>query len=261
MPTEAELRERFHHDDEPASGRGTGIDLDAVLRRSRTRRRPRVVAVAVVSSLAAVGIIVPLSIGVLGPQLGSTFSSGAGSAASAPDANKAPEFATEGGGATGAPPAPGASARSLNLCGAALATPAPAADGLVLTVTPVDAAASARDIPVTVTLTNTGSAAVTGSLSPFPAITLSQNGTVLWHSNGAVPQLAEQLDLAPGASTAFSTTFEPLVCRAADDGTGSFGADLPAAGPGSYQLSAALDVTTDAGSVLVTGPTASATLH
>jgi hypothetical protein len=259
MPTEAELRERFHHDDEPATG--VGIDLDAVLRRSRTRRRPRVVALAVVSSLAAVGIVVPLSIGVLGPQLGSTFGSSAGSAASAPGGNTAPEFATQGGGATGGVGGAPAAAATLNRCGAHLATPAPAADGLVVTVTPVSAAASARDIPVTVTLTNTGSAEVTGSLSPFPAITLSQQGTVLWHSNGAVPQLAQEIDLAPGASTTFSTTFEPLVCAAADDSGPSFPAHLPQAAAGTYQLSAAIDVSTDAGAVLVSGPTASATLH
>ncbi len=253
MPSEAELRERFHHDDDrPPTG--PGIGLDAVLRRSRARRRPRVIAVALVSSLAAIGIIVPVSIGVLGSQFGQA---GAGSAASAPGA-KAPQYANEGGGAADGAPAPAA---TINLCGGALATPAPAKNGLVLTVTPVDAAASARGIPVTVTLTNTGGAEVAGSLSPFPAITLSKNGTVLWHSNGAVPQLAQLLDLAPGARMTFSTSFEPLVCSPADDRAPSFRSDLPEAGPGVYQLSAALTVSTDTGPVLVTGPSASATLR
>ncbi|HEY4224609.1 MAG TPA: hypothetical protein VGM70_02235 [Pseudolysinimonas sp.] len=256
MPTEAELRERFHHDGDAAPG-GDAIDLDAVLRRSRARRRPRVILTAVVSSLAVVGIAVPVSIGVLGSQLGS---SSAGSAASAPDVAKAPQDARDGGAAAGGGRT-ATSAGTLSRCGAPLATPAPAADGLVLAVTPVDAAASARDIPVTVTLTNTGHAEISGSLSPFPSITFSQNGIVLWHSNGAVPQLAQVVDLDPGASTTFSTTFQPLVCGAADEGAAGFRAELPAAGAGVYGLSAALDVSVDGGSVLVTGPTAEATLH
>jgi len=258
MPDEAELRQRFH-DDEPA---GT-IDLDAVLRRSRARRRPRVAAAAVVSSLAALAIVVPV-FSVASQQTG-TLS--AGSAASAPD-KAAPPLAVEGGGASGSTATKPDPAAKLNLCAAPLATPAPAADGLVLTVQAVDAAAGARSIPVTVTLTNTGGERVTGSLSPFPTLTLSRDGIVLWHSNGAVPSLAQQLDLAPGASTTFSSTFEPVVCGAEDDAQPSFRTDLPGAGPGSYLLSAALDVnptTTDAGgdvgAVLVTGPTSPVTLH
>ncbi|MEO6533491.1 MAG: hypothetical protein ABIO06_07935, partial [Pseudolysinimonas sp.] len=156
----------------------------------------------------------------------------------------------------------------LNLCTGPLAAPAPADDGLVLTVEPVDAAADAHDIPVTVTLTNTGTQQVTGSLSPFPALTLSREGIVIWHSNGAVPSLGQEINLAPGASTAFSTTFEPLVCSIADDMTPSFAADLPLAGAGSYQLSAALDVTPatadaegNVAAVLVTGPTSPVTLR
>jgi hypothetical protein len=91
---------------------------------------------------------------------------------------------------------------------------------------------------------------------------------VLWHSNGPVPLLAQEIDLAPGASTAFSTTFEPVVCGVEDDTMPSFRTDLPEAGPGSYQLSAALDfspTSPDASgvtaAVLVTGPTSPVTLH
>ena len=259
MPTESELRRQFH-DDEPHGS----IDLDAVLRRSRARRRPRVVAVAIVSSLAVVGIVVPVSISVASQQTG-TFS--AGSAASAPDSATAPE-ALQGGDAAGYGGIKRAPADKINLCTGTLAAPTPAEDGLVLTVQPVDAAADARDIPVTVTLTNTGPQQVTGSLSPFPTLTLSRDGIVLWHSNGPVPLLAQEIDLAPGASTTFSTTFEPVVCGVEDDAQPSFRAELPAAGTGDYQLSAALDfspaVSDAAGNgnaVLVTGPTSPVTLR
>lgn len=259
MPTEDELRGQFH---ESRSRADTHIDLDAVLRRARRRRAPRVAAVAIVSSLAVVGIVVPVSISVASSHT-TTSTWGGGSAASAPDSSglTVPE-AADGGAIKRAP------AEKINLCTGTLAEAAPADDGLVLTVQPVDAAADARNIPVTVTLTNTGTKQVTGSLSPFPTLTLSHNGVVLWHSNGAVPSLAQQIDLIPGAATTFSTAFEPLVCGIADDMTPSFRADLTQAGPGSYQLSAALDfspASPDASgstaAVLVTGPTSTVTLH
>jgi hypothetical protein len=80
--------------------------------------------------------------------------------------------------------------------------------------------------------------------------------------------IAVPIDLAPGASTTYSTTFEPVVCAVDDDLAESFRAELPAAGPGTYALSAAMDVTLDiapttpdAGLELVTGPLATVTLR
>jgi len=259
MPTESELRRQFH-DDEPHGS----IDLDAVLRRSRARRRPRVVAAVVASSLAVVGIVVPVSISVASQQ---TATLSAGSAASASDSAAGP-VRPPGEGTLGSGGIKRAPAEKINLCGGTLAHSAPADDGLVLTVQPVDAAAGARDIPVSVTLTNTGARRVTGSLSPFPTLTFSRDGVVLWHSNGAVPALAQEIDLAPGASTVFQTTFEPVLCGVQDDEQASFRPNLPDAAPGDYQLSAALDFTPEAtdaagsdAAVLVTGPTSPVTLH
>jgi hypothetical protein len=258
MPTEAELRGRFH--DERPSGQDA-IDLDAVLRRSRARRRPRAVAVAVVSSLAALAIIVPIGVSVALGQTGMSSAS-SGSVASNGDAGglKAPESATGGapdGGTSGSAPA-----QKVNLCTRQLAELAPAANGLLLTVEPVTAAASARDIPVTVTLTNTGATEFSGSASPFPALTFSRGGTVLWHSNGAVPSLAQVIELAPGGSLTFSTTFQPVTCGVADDERSSFRRDLPGAGAGAYGLSAVLDVSANDGtSTVVSGPVAAVTLR
>jgi hypothetical protein len=267
MPSEDELRRQFH-DSGAGRGRGSGaagaIDLDAVIRRSRARRAPRVAAVAVVSSLAVLGVVVPVSISVASSST-ATFSAGSG--ASATDESSAPQAADG-----GRPSGPGGGAQinpqGLTRCGSELTTTAPAADGLVLTVQPVDAAASDRGIPVTVTLTNTGKAEVAGSLSPFPTLTLSRDGIVLWHSNGPVPSIAQEVDLAPGAGITFQSTFEPVVCAAADDAPSGFRSDLPAAGPGQYQLSAVVDFSPrtagadgGAGSVLVSGPTSPVTLH
>ncbi|MEO6116552.1 MAG: hypothetical protein ABIP33_09225 [Pseudolysinimonas sp.] len=272
MPTEDDLREQFREDGPPPGG----IDLQAVLRGARARRRPRVAAAAIVSSLAVVGIVVPVSISLASTHSATSILS-AGSAASASDRATAPEASSGGAGSGGAGSGGAASgpkfikrapANKINLCTGGLAAPAPADDGLVLTVQPGDAAAGDRDIPVTVTLTNTGQQPATGSLSPFPTVTLSRDGTVLWHSNGPVPSLAQQLDLAPGASTVFQASFEPVICGVEDDTRESFRADLPNVAPGNYQLSAALDFSPDdtgaAGqdaAVLVTGPTSPVTLH
>lgn len=266
MPTESELREQLHE------GEPTGsIDLESVLRRARSRRRPRLAALVVVSSLAVAGIVVPVSIGAIGATGQNTAALRAGSARSGADSATAPE-ALQSGASTGSGTLTRAPAEKINPCTGALADPAPADDGLVLTVQPVDAAAATRDIPVIVTLTNTGAEPVTGSLSPFPVLTLSRDGVVLWHSNGAVPSLAREIDLAPGASTDFPTTFEPVVCGVEDDARPSFRSDLPPVGPGTYRLSAAVDfrpaTTTEpsggdlsGAAVLVTGPTSPVTLH
>lgn len=60
MPTESDLRDLLR-DEGPGTG---GIDLDAVLRRSRARRRPRVAAAAAIGSLAIVGVGLPVGVGV-----------------------------------------------------------------------------------------------------------------------------------------------------------------------------------------------------
>ena len=59
MASESELRDRFHDGTLP-SGR---IDVDAVLRRARARRRPRVLLAGAGSVLAIAAIAVPASIG------------------------------------------------------------------------------------------------------------------------------------------------------------------------------------------------------
>lgn len=258
MPTEAELREQFHEPHTPSDE----IDLDAVLRRSRARRRPRVVAAAVGSSLAALAIVVPLSVGAALGQTGTmsatSGTSSTGEKAAAPAPSAVDNAAGQGGPAVDG----GAAAQKVNLCTGALAELAPAPNGLVVTVDPVTAAASDRGIPVTVTLRNGGTTGFVGTSTPFPDITLSQDGVVLWHSNGAVPSLAQEIGLAAGASTTFRTTFEPLRCGAPDDERSSFRDELPAVGPGQYQLSAVLDVRAgDGSSVRVSGPTTEVTLH
>lgn len=256
-PTEDELRAALQ------GGNPSGeIDLDAVLRRSRRRRRPRVLLAGAAGVLAVAAIVVPVSVSAINGQ-----GFGVSSTASGADTAAEPEAATGESGDSGDSAYSDqalqrAPADKLNLCTGALSGVAPAESGLVLTVAAVEAAATETAIPVVVSLTNTGNERITGTTAANPAITLSREGITLWHSNGPQIMMAVVVDLAPGASMQYETTFEPVVCGIADDEGESFRTDLPAAGPGDYGLSAALDLLSDNGvSELITGPVTPITLR
>lgn len=254
MPSDSELRDRFHEGTQP---RGE-IDVDAVLRRARARRRPRVALTAAGSMLVIAAIAVPAAV--------SSYTSGSGAAGGtalvAGDA--APEFASGGdaGGST-LPQSQAVPAEKLNLCTAPLAEVAPAENGLVISAGPIVAAAGDRHIPVTVTLTNTGDRQIFGTTGTEPALTLSRDGVTVWHTNGAHDAMARIVDLGPGESMTYAATFEPVVCGVDDEALESFRANLPAAPAGTYQLSAAIDVTHNDGLYidLVTGPAAEVRLR
>lgn len=253
MPSDSELRRRFQEGTQP---RGE-IDVDAVLRRARARRRPRVVLAAAGSVVAIAAIAVPA---VVVTSFG-TSPATVSSADYAPEA--APDAEDGAGGAAGSDAAMSRpSAERLNLCEAPVAAFPPAEDGLVISAAPVSAAADARSIPVTVTLTNTGSASILGTTASRPALTLSRDGTTIWHTNGPSDMSARIVDLGPGESMTYETVFEPLVCGPDDDAREAFRPDLPAAGPGTYLLWAAIDVSHDDGTgvELVTGPAVAVTL-
>jgi hypothetical protein len=252
-PSDPEIRRRFHEGTLPKGQ----IDVDAVLRRVRARRRPRVVIAGAASVLAIAAIAVPAAL--------SSYTSGAGGSTDtafvAGDGDmSAPESAAGGSADEQIARAP---AEKLNLCTARVAEPVPSLTGLEISVSPVTASATSRAIPVTVTLTNAGAEPVVGTTGSRPALTLSQDSITLWHTNGPQDLLARIVDLAPGESMTYETTFEPTVCGVEDDTLESFRTDLPAAGPGAYQLSAAIDVTRDSDGLvdLVSGSAADVTLN
>jgi hypothetical protein len=234
MPSESELRGRFHDGTQPKGQ----IDVEAVLRRARARRRPRVVLAGAATALAVTAVVIPLSLGAFSPPATDLAAGGAGDTAAQESAPVAPEtnqaFATDGG-------IKRAPADKMNLCEAPLAEVAPAASGLVLTVDPLAAHAGDHSVPVVVTLTNEGTEHVSATTGGAPALTLSQDGMTLWHSNGPVDMIGILVDLDPGESMRYDTTFEPVRCSVDDDLLESFRSDLPAVEPGSYQLSAAID--------------------
>jgi hypothetical protein len=250
MPSDSELRRRFQEGTQP---RGE-IDVDAVLRRARARRRPRVVLAAAGSVVAIAAIAVPAVVVTSFGTSSGTLSSSEYAPEAAPDA--------AGGAADSDAAMSRPSAERLNLCSAPVVELPPADDGLVISAAPVTASADARSIPVTVTLTNTGSVGILGTTASRPALALSRDGITIWHTNGPSDMSARIVDLGPGESMTYETMFEPLVCGPDDDAQEAFRPDLPAAGPGTYLLWAAIDVTHDDGSAvdLVTGPAVAVTL-
>lgn len=258
MPDESDLRDLL----QSTSATPRSISASAVIRRSRLRRMPKQVGLGAAATLAIGGIGIASVQGIA--SLGSSTASDTASMQEAPEAaaGSAPDDLMSGG--TADEITKRAPAEKLNLCGGPLAEVAPSATGLVATVEFAEASTGQERVDGVVTLTNTSSVAITGSTSATPAITLSQGGTVLWHSNGPTIAMVAIVDLAPGASMQLPASFEPVICAADDDLLDSFRSDLPAAPAGEYEASAALDVLVDqgAGSLeLVTGPASVVTLR
>ena len=266
MPTESELR-TFLQEETSDAERRMSLDTRAILRRVRRRRLPRQIAVGGSVALAAAGIGVASVQGLtLAGTLGGTsgVTSGVGSS---------PESVEESAPGSGGDLAAGgaaislAPAEKLNFCGAAPTEVTPSVTGLVLTTAFPDGA-PANGSPVTgiVTLTNTGGERVTGTTSATPAITLSGNGVVLWHSNGPTIAMAILVDLGPGESLQYQAAFMPVRCEVEDDSAESFRENLPAVAAGTYDVSAAIAIALDApvnGSSpvdLITGPRQAITL-
>lgn len=263
--TESDLREELQGGTLP--DRTPDVDLPSVLRRSSRRRAPvqialgTGVAVAVIA-LGAGGLTGLRELGFRGIGFASSASDSAAVNESGAD-EAAPGEAAPGGFVD--PSAGGmlslAPADKINFCGGALAELSPSDTGLVLTASFADALAGTESVTGTVTLTNTGTSRVTGTTTTTPAITLSQGGLVLWHSNGPTITSMVDVDLAPGGELQYPASFEPVRCGVEDDGAPSFRPDLPAVPAGRYDVSAAIDLTVvDGTPVLVTGPLARVSL-
>ncbi|CAN5139850.1 hypothetical protein BH09ACT5_BH09ACT5_04460 [soil metagenome] len=226
MPSEKDLRDLFAGAEAPNT-----LDSGRVIARSRARRLPKQVAAGSDGALAVVGLVV---LGVQVTQLPRPVTT-AGEVldSSAP----APEIATM----------KRAPAEKVNLCAGTLAETAPSQYGLQLDVVfPATAPSGAGPVTGTVRLTNTSDREVVGTTPSAPAVTLSRDGVVLWHTNGAADLSAVVVDLAPGASLEYQAAFTPVRCDVEDDLADAFRADLPALDPGAYELSALIDFTAGA---------------
>jgi hypothetical protein len=241
VATESDLRDLLRGPD--PEGRGE-IDLDAVLSRTRRRRRPRVIAAQALGSVAIVGVLGTAVI-VGGPLadrgvMMSAEDSGAGS-------DGAGEAVAESG------DAPYVDQDSLkwmpDACGAPVTDPV-SSDGLTLEMSIVGDAQ--ERVPVTVTLRNDGAEPIVGTSSPWPHVSLARDGIVVWHTYDTQEAIGYLVDLAPGESTTLETYVDLLACRSEDDlimdGPQN---DMPAAPPGEYEVRAVLVVTTDDGARLI----------
>ncbi|MEP6477901.1 MAG: hypothetical protein ABJB03_00790 [Rhodoglobus sp.] len=256
MPSESDLRKMLGETDAPSAR----IDVAKVIRGSRARRLPRQLAVGGVSTLAVLGIGF-LGVSALQPQQASDssvstlYAPEAGSGASDNDSTTNDSIKR-------------APADKINLCTGPVSDVAPSVTGLQLDAefaSPI--AAGTAPVDGSVRLTNLGATRVTGSIGAAPAVTVSQGGIVLWHSNGPTIDLAQVVDLAPGQSIELAASIVPVRCGVADDELESFRADLPALPAGDYQLSVAMDflpdvsVTPTPGVDLVTGPAQTVTIQ
>ena len=228
------------------------IDTAAVIRRSKRRRLP---------AQLATGAAAVLVIGGLG------FASFQGLVQNAPEAETAALSTEEsardlsGGGQETYSLADRGPAAQVNLCASPLAEIAPAPSGLELTVDFPNAKAGDEFVEGTVMLTNAGTDPVKGYSAASPTITLSQDGIVKWHSNGAMIAIAIEVDLEPGESMEYAASFTPVECGVDDEGDAGFREKLPALPAGDYQVSALLDVSGADDTELVAGPPATVTLR
>jgi hypothetical protein len=266
--TETDLRDQLRDGAVPGA---RGIDLPTVLRRSARRRLPVQLALGTGVALAVVSIGVAGVVGVRGLSGGSGTTSGTSTLSEGtPDSDRDPAVDAPGvdpgvGPVDGAPADGGltrAPADKLNFCGAPMMDIALDDTGLILTAAFPDGAAGSERVDGTVTLTNGGTSRVVGTTAATPAVTLSRDGLVLWHSNGPTIAMAMQVDLDPGESLTYESSFVPVECGVEDDGLPSFRDGLPAVPAGAYQVSAAIDlIVADGTPVLVTGPLAPVTLR
>ena len=243
VPSESELRSRMRDAGEPPAE----LDVARVIRRARLRRLPRILAIGGAACLTVAAVAVPVTRvdAECGPERAPRSSR-----ATRPEASRPPSR----------PPATPSCAlpptRSTSAPVPSPNSPRPRADSSS-PIAPIDAPADATLIEAVVTLANNGASTVRGTTGGTPALTLSQDGLVLWHSNGPTTMIAVDVDLDPGESMQYVGSFEPVRCGAEDDADPSgFRPGLPPVGPGEYALSAAIDVSLVDGvsPELVTGP-------
>ena len=270
MATEPNIRNLFPADDTPIKA----LDAGAIIRRSRARRLPKRLAVGGITTLAVAGIVVA-SVQGFGTTANISASSQQSEATTAQEPAEqgsadSPMSATEAGGADLS--SKRAPAVSINQCGGTIAElDLPSSDLELSLDFPKTATLDGKEISGTVTLTNTGDETLSGHLQQnHPAITLSQDGVVLWHSNFTAEDSMMHYPepLAPGQSVEYTTTFWPVTCTVEDETAdpdadidyGTWGQFLPEVDPGEYQLSALMDFETTDDVELVASPTSTITL-
>jgi len=231
VATESDLRDLLRG---PEPEGRSAIDLDAVLTRARRRRRPKMVAVQALGSVALVGVL-GTAVFVTLPRAAETTAITAQDTAGGSEAESAP-FADQDALRSTAP-----------VCGEPVDVASPSAD-LSLEISLPTIVEPETRIPVTVTLRNDGTDRIQGSTASAPTMTFARGGIVVWHSYAVQDLAVRVVDLGPGESVSYETFFDGVVCSSEDELFMDDPANpLPAAGPGQYELFAALVISTDDG--------------
>lgn len=222
------------------------VDVDAVLRASRARRRSR--RTAVVGGVGAAAAALLIAGGVMAGLQGLGRPTAAEAPTTLQSAELSPGQAEDGGDRGAADDLRFMAPEQVNRCGAPVAVPTDAATS-PLTVTvevPPGPVEPGTTNPATVRVTNAGTEVVSGSLGGFAPITVAESGITVWHSGpGEGP--ARQISLVPGQSTVLEGTFETRFCAEGDDLGGGLPARLPGLEPGEYGVSAIVPFTTPDG--------------
>lgn len=216
------------------------IDLAAVTRRSRARRLPGQLAIGGAAAIIVLGLGVAVANGSAPPSPSVIAADGAQGESSDGDVEA-------GSGADGVA-TPDAAIdlapyTKVNGCGGAVAEFVPGKAGLVLDVAfPARAAIGdgSREIAGLVRIVNTSTERVVGAATAVPAVTLSQEGVTLWHTNGPSIRSVAELDLDPGESFEYVAGFLPVVCDDEDELRESFRGALPAVSAGGFEVSAVI---------------------
>lgn len=254
------------------------IDLDAVLRGSRARRRTRRRAVVgATASAAGVLVVGALAFGVGGLGANQATTAGSSSADAPADPSGSPagrgdDASEESGSDAGAgavAPQDGAqfgddalvaSPDAVNRCGAPIAQPTDAATAplTVEVVAPAGAVAPGAEGVALVRLANEGSTTVDGFVRPAPSITVSDAGTTVWIPSLSLADDLVRVRLAPGEQTQLEARFTAASCTASGERDGAIAADPPPLPAGAYELSAvvAFSESPEAEAVLVVSATA-----
>ncbi|TPW70659.1 hypothetical protein [Schumannella sp. 10F1B-5-1] len=224
---ESELRSRLRDDD----AGGGEIDLDAVLRRSRSRRRPRVALVGGAAALLVVALAVPavsaLSLGGGAMTAGSAGSSASeraedSGAGAAPDRSTAKPLSGDGDRDGDGDTLSGSGL--LLRCGAAVPDPGGTGLTLVLRLDPPAGGASGQPLTGVATLTNTGSTSITGSTPAVAQSGLAAGGRFATVHTSPDIQSVLAVDLAPGAGLDIPVSLELDGCPAGAIGAGDYAA-------------------------------------
>jgi len=216
-------------------GAPSGLDAEAIIRRSRQRRRSRLVGISAVSTLLVFGVIGGGLVGI--SQLTSSAGTTSVAEGSAHDLHAEPKPAQ--------PPQADPAAPS---CGSPLPPAVPAPDGLTVAVSFPSARVGTKDVRGVVTLSNAGTESISGTASS-PTIILSRNGIVIWQTT-TTDSAGHIVELAPGQSMTLGGDLVPIDCAARN---------APA---GNYSVSGTVDVRLATGvTVTVGGPASAFTLN